>query len=397
MNKDNFLKHIINETIRQTLMESGMFDKTATPVATKTDAQRELGINPLRTDVGNHGGNEEVRQPSTQDWNGANFKGKLIIIPDKKFTFYKVKQFGNPDIKDTSSLFGGTGKGNVELKRAIDTVNGAATRNGKSVTYRFITSETNNEKYKISQNPGRTIGTFCEFSYDDNQWFIMKPHPVQNLKISSFKEPISENKQYKTNRNIKRTIRLTESEIINMINESVKRVLNEAVTDFRGIPYMFKVVFTYHKDEQQYIDYEWNGRDNDELSRTVPRKKTNINESLTADIYFCEEALDMIKDDELRVCDLPYEVEASNISVPQNLAIPILEGCRSGLKREGNEIAEKYILIDYVNDSNQTVIGMTEFSVEEVTRYRIFCCKPSDYKQGDIEILKFFKQYLLGN
>ena len=227
MNKDNFLKHIINEAIRQTLMESGMFDKTATPVATKTDAQRELGINPLRTDVGNHGGNEEVRQPSTQDWNGANFKGKLIIIPDKKFTFYKVKQFGNPDIKDTSSLFGGTGKGDVELKRAIDTVNGAATRNGKSVTYRFITSETNNEKYKISQTPGRTIGTFCEFSYDNNQWFIMKPHPVQNLKISSFKEPISENKQYKTNINMKRTIRMNESELRNMIAESVRKVLFE--------------------------------------------------------------------------------------------------------------------------------------------------------------------------
>lgn len=231
MNKNNSLKHIINETIKQTLMESGMFDKTATPVATKTDAQRELGINPLRTDVGNHGGNEEVRQPSTQDWNGANFKGKLIIIPDKRFTFYKVKQFGNPNIKDTSSLFGGTGKGDVELKKAIDTVNGAATRNNKSVTYRFITSETNNETYKISQNPGRTIGTFCEFSYDGNQWFIMKPQPVQNLKISSFKEPISENKQYKTDTNMKQTIKLNKETLKKMIAESVKNILSEDLNE----------------------------------------------------------------------------------------------------------------------------------------------------------------------
>ena len=301
MNKNNFLKHIINETIKQTLMESGMFDKTATPVAIKTDAQRELGINPLRTDVGNHGGNEEVRQPSTQDWNGANFKGKLIIIPDKRFTFYKVKQFGNPNIKDTSSLFGGTGKGDVELKRAIDTVNGAATRNNKSVTYRFITSETNNKTYKISQNPGRTIGTFCEFSYDGNQWFIMKPQPVQNLKISSFKEPISENKQYKTNTNMKQTIRLNESELKKMIAESVKNILSEDTKAQRKKDPMNQWFndmenIQKHRDNMEYITK--GGKKPKHWKNNKQKEDLNENESF-----------DLEYDDNGYITNLPEDIE----------------------------------------------------------------------------------------
>ena len=39
--------------------------------------------------------------------------------------------------------------------------------------------------------------------------------------------PLNENKQYNKNRNMKQTIKLTESELRNMITESVKRVLNE--------------------------------------------------------------------------------------------------------------------------------------------------------------------------
>lgn len=42
---------------------------------------------------------------------------------------------------------------------------------------------------------------------------------------------IEENKQYKTNKHMKRTIRLRESELRNMISESVRRVLNEKFED----------------------------------------------------------------------------------------------------------------------------------------------------------------------
>ena len=47
---------------------------------------------------------------------------------------------------------------------------------------------------------------------------------------------VSENKQYNKNNNMKQTIKLTESELRNVITESVKRVLNEAFVP-KGCPY----------------------------------------------------------------------------------------------------------------------------------------------------------------
>ena len=45
--------------------------------------------------------------------------------------------------------------------------------------------------------------------------------------------PLNENKQYNNNRNMKQTIRLTESELRNIISKSVKRVLNEDMNPFK--------------------------------------------------------------------------------------------------------------------------------------------------------------------
>lgn len=176
------LERIISECVRQALYE-GMFDTTPQPHLSKADAQRELGVNPLRTDVGGHSAGDEVRQPSTFDTNGENFDGEHIVVSDNKFMMYKVKNFGNPDIQDTLSLFGKGAYGEKELRRAIDVLNGAARRNGRLLSYRTITSESNSQ---MSSRTGYMRKTFWEFSFDGRDWFIMKPKPVDSPKPSKF-------------------------------------------------------------------------------------------------------------------------------------------------------------------------------------------------------------------
>lgn len=174
----NKLKRIIDECVRRALYE-GVFDKTATPHLSKTDASRTLGINPLSVDNGGHSSRDKVLQPSTIDPNGANFDGEHILVSDNKFMIYKVKNFGNPDIKDTLQFFGNT----KELRRAIDTVNGAAKRGSKGVYWRTITPESGNA---VAKRNGYMSKTFWEFSFDGSEWYILKPNPVQTLKISKF-------------------------------------------------------------------------------------------------------------------------------------------------------------------------------------------------------------------
>lgn len=172
------LRNIIDECVRKVLNE-GVFDKTATPYISKADVRRDIGVNPLRTDVGGHAAHDEVRQVSTIDWNGAGFDGKHIVVSDNKFMIYKIKNFGNPDVKDTLQFFGNT----KELRRAIDTLNGAARRNNKTLFYRTITSESGKNN---SERSDYMVKTFWEFSFDGNEWYILKPNPVQSPKISKF-------------------------------------------------------------------------------------------------------------------------------------------------------------------------------------------------------------------
>lgn len=173
----NILENIIRECVYKILNE-GYYDNSVTPIM--NGGRREIGINPLRTDVGNHSPNEEVRQPSTYDKFGANFKGEHIIVSDNKFMFYKVKNFGNPDISGTISFFDGT-KG---LRTAIDTLNGGAARNGRNVLYRTITGMSAKTK---SEKSGYMLNTFWEFSVDGGKtWFILKPKPLENVKKSQF-------------------------------------------------------------------------------------------------------------------------------------------------------------------------------------------------------------------
>ena len=174
------LQQIILECLKNAVNEA-WFSNTSTPHMSHSDARRELGRNPLRTDVGTHSAHDEVRQPCTFDRNGANFKGTHIVLSENMFKIYKIKNFGNLDVVDTLSFFGRGAAGEKELRRAIDTLNGAADRNGKTLSYRTITSETNKG---ISERTSYMKNTFWEYSFNGNDWYILIPNPVQTMKLS---------------------------------------------------------------------------------------------------------------------------------------------------------------------------------------------------------------------
>ena len=176
----NWFKNALNESVRNALSEA-WYTNTATPYMSKSEANRELGRNPLRTDVGKHSPNEEGRQPSTFDRNGANFKGEHIVLSDNKYNIYKIKNFGKLEISGTLAFFGNGASGEKELRRAIDTLNGAADRNRKPLYYRTITSESNKS---VSERTNYMKETFWEFSFNGSEWYILMPNPVQTMKIS---------------------------------------------------------------------------------------------------------------------------------------------------------------------------------------------------------------------
>lgn len=177
MNKT--LKTLIYEALNDLLNEYRYQDST-TPINSRTDAIRNLGVNPLTVDNGGHTPNDVLSQPSTFDRNGATFQSKEnIVLSDNKFIIYKIKNFGNDKISSTMDLFGKGSNGEKSFRKEIDVMNGAATRNGRHLIYRTITSDSNKVK---SDATGHMSGTFWEFSYDrGNTWYIMKPNGTQNM------------------------------------------------------------------------------------------------------------------------------------------------------------------------------------------------------------------------
>lgn len=172
------LKKIINEALNEILNE-GWYDSTTTPYFSKSDTNREIGRNPLTVDNGGHSNNDNLTQPSTIDFNGERLDAEPIYLSDNKFQIYKIKNFGNTTIESTLSFFGKGANGEKSFRKAIDTIYGAAKRNGKSVMFRTISSIDNNGKRNSTQN------TFWEFSFDNgNTWYILKPNPVQNMTFS---------------------------------------------------------------------------------------------------------------------------------------------------------------------------------------------------------------------
>jgi len=176
----NYLKRFILECVRQTLNEESYYRDTATPEGFR---RNEWSGQDGR---GNHSGKlDKTTEHPQDDRNGRNFVAKHYVVSDNRLAFYKVKIFGNPNIKETRSLFGkNNAKAEVELRRAIDTVNGAADRNGKILRFRTITSESFKE---LSERTSYMSNTFWEFSFDGDEWYVLKPEPVQNLKVSTFK------------------------------------------------------------------------------------------------------------------------------------------------------------------------------------------------------------------
>lgn len=165
------LKKFIDECVRNALYEAKniSYRDTATPLVLKRLTGHAKGLD------------DPSGEPSTITPDEEGFiSQKNIVVSDNKFTIYKIKNFGNDKIEDTMSFFGGS---TVELTRAIHTVNGAAKRNGKPLYYRTITSESNKD---ISRKRKQMYKTFWEFSFDGNEWYILKPNPVQSLKISKF-------------------------------------------------------------------------------------------------------------------------------------------------------------------------------------------------------------------
>ena len=135
-----------------------------------------------------HRGDPDIGSPtrivaspiSHTDAFGINFDGEHIFVSESGFIIYKVKNFANPDLSSVMSLFGNT----KELRRAIDTVNGAARRGGKSLKWRTISDKKRENIVKTSKYQSYT---FWEFSFDGgNQWYILKPNPVESIKPSKY-------------------------------------------------------------------------------------------------------------------------------------------------------------------------------------------------------------------
>lgn len=173
------LKTLIYEAINEFVNEY-RYQDSATPLNSRSDVHRNLGVNPLTVDNGGHTPNDVLSQPSTFDRNGATFKSSdNIVLSDNKFTIYKIKNFNTDKISSTMDLFGKGANGERSFRKEIDIMNGAAARNGRHLIYRTITSVSNEAK---SKSTGHMSNTFWEFSYDNgNTWYIMKPNGTQNM------------------------------------------------------------------------------------------------------------------------------------------------------------------------------------------------------------------------
>lgn len=178
----NKIREIIRKTINE-MIEEGRYDFSSTPYNSKSERNYSLNRNPLTIDNGGHNSNDVLSQVSTYDSNGANFDtNENIVLSDNQITIYKIKNFNNTDINSTIDFFGKGSVGEKNLRKAIDTINGAAVRNNRDVMYRTITSASNKHKNKF-------IGTFWEFSLDNgNSWYILKPNPVNNMQLSKLKK-----------------------------------------------------------------------------------------------------------------------------------------------------------------------------------------------------------------
>lgn len=178
----NELERLITESIKNILINEGWYDNTTHPYHSKADTHHDLGRNPLTVDNGGHASADKITQPSTIDFNGERLGNtmKSFGLSRNGLIIYKIKNFGRETINSTLDLFGKSAMGEKSFRNTIDVINGAARRNGKRVLFRTI--------YSSEKPPRRKdgfVGTFWEFSFDGQNWYIMMPNAVQSMKPSS--------------------------------------------------------------------------------------------------------------------------------------------------------------------------------------------------------------------
>lgn len=180
------LKKYITESIINTLITEGWYDKSTTPYFSRSDTYYNLGRNPLAVDNGNHSNTDNITQPSTKDFNGERLDAEPIYLSDEKMRFYKIANFKNDNIKSTLDFFGNSADGEKSFRNTIDTIYGAANRNGRQVIFRTISSSNDN----VRRNS--IMKSFWEFSFDNgDNWYIVKPNAVQNMTQSKLKRKIN--------------------------------------------------------------------------------------------------------------------------------------------------------------------------------------------------------------
>lgn len=184
ISKNNLIS-LIESTVKEIFTED-RYKYSITPYNSQGEVQKNIGSNPLTVDNGGHASNDVLSQASTFDFNGEMFQSiddNKNIVNQNKFTFYKVKNFGDNTIPSTMSLFGSGINGEKNLRTAIDLLNGGARRNGKHVIYKTITLDKSASK---AERSGWMIDTFWEFSLDNGHtWNILKPKPLENIKQSN--------------------------------------------------------------------------------------------------------------------------------------------------------------------------------------------------------------------
>lgn len=178
----NRLRLLIENIVRECLNEEGRFSISQFPLNSRSHREQNVGNPIISHGNGNHSNQDVVSQVSTVDDNGANFDSgdRHYCISEKNMMKYKWYNFKNPDVKSTMDFFGNN---MTELRREIDRLNGAATRNGKTLIYRTITSK---DRASASDRSDHMLYTFWEFSFDNGQtWYVMIPNGADKMKKST--------------------------------------------------------------------------------------------------------------------------------------------------------------------------------------------------------------------
>ena len=181
----NRLRILIENIVREYLCEEGRFAGSPTPFNSRAHRERNVANPIIGHGNGSHSNQDVVSQVSTVDHNGAKFvSGCHYVVSDDKIRQYKQVNFGNENLKSTMDFFGEGAKGEIELRREIDRLNGAAKRNRRPLKWRTIIPK---EKAAISRRSGHMLYTFWEFSLNGgNSWYILIPNAVEKMKPSNF-------------------------------------------------------------------------------------------------------------------------------------------------------------------------------------------------------------------